>query len=330
MNKRAKGGTLAMLALLASTCVCSIALGNDYPSRAISVIVPFPAGGGTDVIARLLTQRLAERLKQSVVLENRPGAVGVIGANSVVRSQPDGHTLLFSPHTPITIAGYFTGSRKAPYDPMRDLRPIALVCYVPVVLLARPSFPARHLAELVRLARQSPGKFTYGASGIGNEMHLSWEAVQAASEMSILSVSYQGTGPAMRDTIAGHVDMFMTAVSTVKGLLDDGALRGLAVFAPQRLEQFPNIPTVRESGFPDLQVPSAWFGLFAPSNTPDPIINRLYQEIAQIHKDPDYRNKLSALGIVPALLSPDEFSKVIREDHAQWENVLKTSKITLD
>jgi tripartite-type tricarboxylate transporter receptor subunit TctC len=207
---------------VATSMATSSSVAQNYPSGPIKLVVPFSPGGGTDVIARSLTQRLSERLGRSVVIENRSGASGLTGALSVAQAKPDGYTLLLTAQTPITIAGHFTGARKAPYDPMTDLKAVALLFYAPVVLLAKSTFPARSLTELVQYAKRNPGSLSYGVAGVGNELHLAWEALRNAASLDVLLVPYQGTGPAMRDVIAGHVSLFMTATSTVKGYLDDG------------------------------------------------------------------------------------------------------------
>jgi tripartite-type tricarboxylate transporter receptor subunit TctC len=319
--------TLCALAALTATCALPVRAQQAWPSRPVSVIVPFPAGGPTDLAARLVSLRLGERLGQPFVVENRPGALAMLGTDRVAKSAPDGHTLLLTPQSPITIAEHF--EPRPPYQAARDLVPVAAVVTSPVVILGNADGPA-DLRALVAQARANPGKVFYGAPGLGNEMHLTWELIRSALKLDVTAVPYQGTNPAVMDLMAGRVQVVVTSPSSVKGHLSERKLRGLATLTPRRLPEFPDIPTLAESGFGDIAMPVAWLGMLAPSKIPSETLARLRREIVLISAEPAYRQRMTELGFDIPAQSPDEFPAMVAAQRVQWGELIRTQNIQIN
>lgn len=327
VHRRSALFTLSSLALGATGALPMHALAQAaYPSRPVTVVVPFPAGGPTDVAARLAAQRLGERLGQPVVVENRPGALAMLGTDRVVKAAPDGHTLLLTPQSPITIAEHF--EPRPPYNAARDLVPVAAVVTSPVLVLGAADGPS-DLRGLVEQARANPGKLLYGAPGLGNEMHLTWELIRSALNIDVMAVPYQGTNPAVLDLMAGRVQVVLTSPSSVKGHLAERKLRALATLTPRRLPEFPEIPTMAEAGLRELSMPIAWLGMLAPAATPPQVVARLRQEIAQISAEPAYRQRMTELGFGLPAFTPDEFPALVASQRTQWGTLIRTQNIQL-
>jgi len=297
-----------------------------YPSRPVTVVVPFPPGGPTDVAARLVAQRLGERLGQPFVVDNRPGALAMLGTDRVAKSAPDGYTLLFTPQSPITIAEHF--EPRPPYSAARDLVPVAAVVTSPVLVLGPADGPA-DLRGMVAHARANPGKVFYGAPGLGNEMHLTWELIRSELKLDVTAVPYQGTNPAVLDLLAGRVQLVLTSPSSVKGHLAERKLRALATLTPQRLAGFPDIPTLAENGFGDLAMPVAWLGLLAPARVPADVIARLRREVVQISAEPAYRQRMLELGFDLPGFTPEEFPALVDSQRAQWGALIRKQNIQI-
>ena len=302
------------------------AMAQTYPDRPVTLVVPFPPGGPTDILARFVAQRLAQRLGQSFIVENRPGAMAMLGTDRVAKAAPDGYTLLLTPQSPVTIVEHF--DQKPPYQPATDLLPVAQVATSPVFVLGAIDGP-RDMRAFVEQARAQPGKFFYGAPGLGNEMHLSWELIRAGYKLDIEAIPYQGTSPAVVDLMAGRVQVVLTSPSSVKGQLAQGKLRALATLTPKRLPDYPDVPTMAESGLEGLAMPVAWLGLLAPAQTPPDVIARLQRELTQLSADPAYRQSIADLGFDLPVVAAEDFPRSVARQRAQWGELIKTQNIRI-
>jgi tripartite-type tricarboxylate transporter receptor subunit TctC len=313
-------------ALLAAFALSSpAALAQGYPDRPVTLVVPFPPGGPTDVLARFVAQRLAERLGQPFVVENRPGALAMLGTDRVAKAAPDGYTLLLTPQSPITIVEHF--EQKPPYQPATDLLPVAQVATSAVFVLGTIDGP-RDMRAFAEQARAHPGKYSYGAPGLGNEMHLSWELIRAGYKLDVVPIPYQGTNPAVIDLMAGRVQVVLTSPSSVKGQLAQGKLRALATLTPKRLPDYPDVPTMAESGL-DITMPVAWLGLLAPARTPPEVVARLRREFTQLSADPAYRQRVAELGFEMPVVAPEDFPASVARQRAQWGELIKAQNIRI-
>jgi tripartite-type tricarboxylate transporter receptor subunit TctC len=299
---------------------------DSYPSRAVRIIVPVAAGGGTDYSARAIAHKLSTALGQSVVVENRPGASGNIGAEQIARAAPDGYTLGM-PITsfPVNPSLY----SKLPFDTARDFAPVVLVGTLPLVLVVHPSVPAQNTAALIELARKKPGSINFANSGSGTTAHLAGELFKRMAKIDIVSVNYKGGGPAVTDLLGGQVQMYFATLPSVLPHIQAGKLRALAVTGKGRLAELPEVPTVAESGLPGFEV-TAWFGLFAPAGTPEPIIRQLNAEVVKILATAEMQKSLPQHGIVPAGGSPQELGSHLREEIQKWSVVVKDAGIKVE
>jgi tripartite-type tricarboxylate transporter receptor subunit TctC len=300
---------------------------QSWPAKPIRVVVPFPPGGSTDVLGRIVSSKLTEALGQQVIVDNRSGAGGVIGTELVVKSPPDGYTLLFSASAPIAIN--VTLMKNIPYDPRRDLAPVSRVGSVPLVLVVHPVVPARSVKELIALLRARPGDFNYASAGNGTPQHLSAELFKTLAGVQMRHVPYKGSGPAITDVIAGQVpitfEVFITALSYVKS----GRLRALAQTAAARSVHLPDVPTIQETGIPAYES-IGWYGLLAPAGTPPVIVAKLHTEMAKIMSTADMQRRMAELGADPANETPEQFGAFIREEIVKWAKVIKASGATAD
>lgn len=297
---------------------------QSYPSRPIKFIMPFPPGGGSDIVARIAAQSLTGRIGQQVVVENVAGAAGNIGTQAAIRAAPDGYTLLFTPQSPITIAGSL--EPKPPYDAQKDLIPVAMVARTPTLVVVHPSIKAGNLRELAALTKANPGKYFFGSPGEAHEFHLAAELVLKSAGAEMTHVPYRGMGPAILDTVAGQVQMVVSSVAAVKPFILDGRLRALAAIGPARFEEFPNVPSTLENGLKDITV-YGWFGVFAPAGTPRGIVDRLARELLQLRGDPAYAQKMKELSFESMALGPAEFAREIEAHRAQWRTVIQAIKV---
>lgn len=294
-----------------------------YPSRPIRLIVPFPAGAGTDIVARTVGQKLGEALGQPVIVENRGGAAGIVGTEMLAKSAPDGHTLGL-----ITSSFAMSASlQKLPYDPIKDFIPLGTMASVQNILLVHPSLPVRNVQELIRLIRARPGQLTYATSGTGGVGHLTMELLRLkVSGLDVVQVPYKGNAPAVTDLIGGHVTMMFVALPSAKPYLAPPRVRGLAVTSARRSQTVPDIPTMQEAGVPGYDYNSA-FGLALPANTPREIVVRLSNELLRILKLPDIRERLTAAGTEPAGNLPEEYAATIKADIVKWAQVIRAAGI---
>jgi len=308
---------------LALTLFAALALAQDYPVRPVRIVVPFSAGGPNDIIARLVAHRLGEALGQQMVIDNRPGAGGNIGTDSVAKAPPDGYTLL-SAGPGSLITNPLIG--KVPYDTPRDFAPVSLMAGAPNVLVVHPSVPAKSVDELIALARAQPGRLNYASAGAGSNAHLAAALFAAMAGVELAHVPYRGTGPGLNDLAAGQVQLAIFGIPPVLPHVKRGALRALAVTGKRRSAELPDVPTVDEAGVPGYEV-NPWYGLLAPAGTPAPIVARLSAEVTKIVRAPEMRDKLAAQGAEAAGGTPEEFAAVIRADTVLWTRVIREAGI---
>jgi tripartite-type tricarboxylate transporter receptor subunit TctC len=311
----------------ALSALSSTARAQAFPSRPIRLIVPFPPGGPTDIVARPLAQLLGDELKTSIIIDNRGGAGGSLGANVVARSAPDGYTLLMA--TVGTNAINTALYKNLAYDAVRDFTPIALVAAAPVAIVVHPSLPANDLAALVALAKKEPGKLNYGSAGNGSPGHLTGEMFKAAAGIDIRHVPYKGSAPAVIDLLAGQIQMMFDPLQSVVSHVRAGKLRALAVSSAARSPVETNIPTIAESGYPGFEF-TAWWGLFAPANLPAAETNALAAGVERVVKGGTLNDRLGQLGVVPTLLTLKAFGEFQQREIAKWGKAVRDSGATVE
>jgi tripartite-type tricarboxylate transporter receptor subunit TctC len=293
-----------------------------YPSRNIKMIVPYPPGGTTDLLGRLIADQIKAGLNAVVVVENKPGAGTTLGAEQVARSEPDGYTLLMATST--TLAINKTLYKKLPYDPIKDFAPIALVAGVPFALIINPGLPSKNLAEFIAYAKANPG-LAYGSAGNGSPQHLGAEMLKSAANIDIRHVPYRGSVPAMLDVIAGHIPFMVVDLQPALQQIKEGKVRVLGVTTPKRVAAAPDIPTIAESGLPGYEL-VAWQGVVAPAGTPRPVVDTLAAQIAKLLFDPATRERFAAIAIEPLPGStPDSFAAYIKTEVDRWADIVKKS-----
>jgi tripartite-type tricarboxylate transporter receptor subunit TctC len=315
---------MSMRALLA-VAVCFVVHNAwaQYPSHAVKLIVPFPPAGATDIVGRIVAQKLGERLGQSVVVENRPGAGGSLGSDLAAKSAPDGYTILIATSSTHSIGPVL---QKLPYDPIRDFAPITHVANVPNVLVVSPKLPAKNLKELIALAKAQPGKLNYASSGIGTIVHLNGELFKMLAGVDIVHVPYKGTQLSIPDLASGNVAMLVDSLASALPNIKNGNVRPLALNAPKRSALLPEVPTFAEAGMPEFDL-YTWFGMFAPAGTPREIVARLQRDVVAGLKAPDLLERFEAVGAEPVGSTPEQFVERIRSDAARWGEVIKTANV---
>ena len=299
----------------------------DYPTRAIRMVVPFAPGGGTDVLGRLIGQRLSEQWGQPVVVENQPGASGGIGTRAFVKAEPDGYTLLMA-STGALMAASAALAPEGHFDVNKFFSPITVVAAPPYVLVVNPQVAANSTAELIKLASAKPKALSFGSSGIGAASHLSGALFEKDAKIEMLHVPYKGTGPAVTDLLGGRIDMMFSPSSTVQAVIASGKLKALATTGPKRSKFFPDVPTVAESGLPGYES-VGWFGLLAPANTPKEIVDKLNKAVVAIMNTDDFKEKLAVHAAEPQPQSPEEFGRYINADVAKWDALVKEQGIVI-
>jgi tripartite-type tricarboxylate transporter receptor subunit TctC len=312
--------------LQAGMCALGLALAGAawaqaFPSKTVRIVVPFPPGGGTDVIARVLAQKLADSWGQQVIVDNKAGASGTIGSDLVAKSAADGHTLLLTAtHHAINLGMY----RQLPYDTLRDFVPVAYIAASPNLLLLHPSVPANNLQELIAYAKSRPGGLNYASSSVGGATHLTGELFRAAAGIQLQHIPYKGAAPAMTDLLGGQVPMMFDVISTALAHVRSGRLKAIAVTSANRTTVMPEVPTVAESGIPGFEAIS-WFGLYAPAATPKEAVNKLNADFNRVLQLPDVREKLAAQGAEPIAMTPEQFATYLRAEIAKWSKAIKDS-----
>lgn len=316
-----QGGSAAALALLVQA-----ASAQAWPSRPVTLIVPFPPGGTTDVIARALAEKLAKSLGQPVVVDNRPGAGATLGADLAAKSKPDGHTLLMGA-VHHTIAGSIY--RKLPYDFQRDFAPVSTVALVPNVLVVSAGTPAKTVQELVALARGKPGQMTYGSNGNGTAQHLIGTQFEHGTGIDLVHVPYKGSGPLTTDLLGGQIAMSFDTVTPVLPHIRSGKLRALAVTTARRSNALPEVPTMEEAGIKGFDI-GTWFGVLAPAATPKDITARLNTEIVKALQTPELRRRLDEIGAEPVGSTQDAMARQIQDETAKFGRLVKDAKVTIE
>jgi len=291
----------------------------DFPSRPIKIIVPFSPGGGTDVIFRIIGARLGEALGQSVVIENRPGAAGTIGANNVAKSDPDGHTLL-AYHIAMVTAHHV--QKDMQYDPINDFTPIALVGAATNAVVVNSSLPVKNFAEFVELAKKEPGKIHFGSSGLGGSDHLGGVMVQIATGIKLTHVPYKGGAPANAAAASGEIDMTAGTIAQSGSFVRAGKLRALVVMQPERNPEWPDIPSAAEAGYPALNHPT-WFGMWGPANMPQDVVKKISGALSEVLAREDVRAALLKAGVGPKYMPPTEFREMVKKEFDKWNEALK-------
>src|SRR6187401_628810 len=312
----------AALAALALT-LTQPAAAQDYPSRQVRIIVPFGAGGPADVYARVIAQHLSEQLKQTFIVENRPGAGSIIGTDAVAKSPPDGYTLLLMSNTHTTNESLV---RNKPFELMRDFVPVATLNYSDLIMVVHPSVPAKDLKEFIALAKGKPGALNYASSGAGTPYHMAGELFKAMSGTEIVHVPHKASGEARNSVIGGHVQMMFDAITTMASNVAAGQVRALGTTGTKRSELTPDVPTVAEAGVPGYEA-TIWLGVMAPAGTPQPIVDKLNAEIAKVINRADVKESWAKQGAVPLVMSPAEFDKYLRADIEKWARVVQKSGI---
>ena len=294
--------------------------GQPYPSRAIRMMVPFSPGGASDLAARVVGQKLSERLGQQVVVDNRPGAGGSIGTELAVKAPADGYNLLMGSSTEIAINPHLY--KKLTYDTQRDFAPVTHVASTPLLIVVHPSLPAKNVKELIALAKARPGQLFSASSGNGSSTHLGMEMFKAAAKIDIVHVPHNGSAPAVVSTMTGEAQIYFGAMPAVLQQANSGRLRALAITSAKRRAAVPEIPTVIEGGLPGYET-SAWYGLYAPPHTPADVVNKIQREIARIAKLPEVRDRLTQLGAEPVANTPEEFAAFGKSELAKFERLVR-------
>ena len=305
----------------------STGAGMVYPNKPIRLIVPFPPGGGNDVIARIVGQKLTERFGQPVIIDNKGGGNGVIGLNALAQAAPDGYTIGVGAAGPMAVNPSLYDSLS--YDPVRDFAPITNMVMFPLLLVTHPSLKIKTIPELIALARAQPGKIFYASPGSGNSGHLAGELFNAMAKVQITHVPYRGQGPAVSDLLAGQVQMLYSSIPSVIGYVQQGRLNAIAVGSSTRVASLPNVPTIAESGVAGYEAYS-WVGMIAPAHTPRDIVARLNREIVEILKQKDVEDKLTQQGAIPVGDSPEQFGSYISAEIRKWGAIVKSANIKAD
>lgn len=309
----------AVLALFAAG-----AAAQSYPSKPVRILVGFGAGGSTDIVARVLAQNLTAEWKQNVLVENRPGASGMIAAELTVKSPPDGYTLVMTPQTSVAVAPALYG--KAAYETMRDFQPITLTGYTPLLMVIHPSFPAKTFKDFIALAKKSKEPITFGSGGVGSSPHMAGELMASQLGIKITHVPYKGENPALADTIGGQIPIMFGNLPVAVPHVNSGKLRGLANTWSTRSPLAPNVPTVAESGFKDYAI-ATWFGLLGPAKMPPELVARIQRDTAKVFNQPATREKLTGLGVDLILNTPEQFRDYLQAEITRYTKVIKDAGI---
>ena len=320
--------TVSIAATLVAACLPAAAIGAEaYPAKAIRMVVPFPAGGTTDILARIAGQKLTEALKQQVIIDNRPGAGGNIGTELVAKSPPDGYTLLTDPGSTLTINPSLYA--KLPYDPVKDFAPVTILAAVPNILVVHPSLPVKNVKELIALAKAKPGQLNYASTGAGQSTHLSMELFKTMAGVDLVHIPYKGSAPALTDLLGGQVTLMFDNMPSSLPHVQGGKLRALAVSTLKRSPAMPQLPTVAESGLPGFEV-SVWFAVLAPAGTPRDIVQRLNAVLVKALHAPDVKERLAGQGAEPIGNTPEAFAATMQRDLVKWAKVVKDSGARLE
>jgi tripartite-type tricarboxylate transporter receptor subunit TctC len=316
---------LRLAAAVAAALAASAAWAQTYPTRTVRIVVPYAAGGNTDIVARLIAQHLTSGWGQQVIVDNRAGGATNIGSELVARAQPDGYTLLMGG---ASNAVNMTLFRKPPYDTLRDFTPIVLCTVGANLLSVHPSVPAKNLRELIALAKARPGQLNFATSGIGTSNHMAGELFKLMARIDITHVPYKGNAPALTDLVGGHIEMAFAGITAQVPLIKAGKITPIALSSKERFPAIPEIPTFDESGLPGYES-STWFGMLAPAATPADIVRKVHADVARILARQDIRERLTADGQIPGGGPSEQFAKFIRDEVAKYARVIKAAKVPL-
>ncbi|WP_051248818.1 tripartite tricarboxylate transporter substrate binding protein [Acidovorax sp. JHL-9] len=326
-SRRAFTGLAAALALCAP--VLAQPSTPPYPTKTITIVVPFSAGGGVDSVARMLADKLRVSLGQAVVVDNKPGASAMLGAQAVVKAPPDGHTLLLGTAGETAINPHVYKERMA-YKPERDLAPVSLVVRVPNVLVAQPGLPVKSVEELVAYAKKNPGKLSYGTSGVGNPQHLNGELLGLLAGVKLNHVPYRGASNQLVDVAAGNVDLTFVSLAGAQAFIKAGRVKPLGITSAKRLPFAPDLPAIAETPTLSAYTLENWFGLFAPAATPEPVVRKLHEAVSAALKDPTLQARLREQGAEPAAMEPAAFREFVRTESARFAKIVAAAGITPD
>jgi tripartite-type tricarboxylate transporter receptor subunit TctC len=322
-----RGGSASLAIALLALGVCGnvdIARAQTYPNRTITLVVPFPPGGSTSIVGRLIADKMSQLLGQSIVVDNRGGAGGTVGTKAVTKSEPDGYTLLLGYTGTLAIGPSLY--RNVGYDPRKDFAPIGMIGSAPSSLVAHPSFPVKTVAELIAYARANPGKVNFGSAGVGTVGHITGEYFAHAAGIQIVHIPYKGTGPAMSDLLGGHIPISFSPVATTSGNVKAGLLRALAVTSINRSKLLPDVPTMIEAGVPGFDA-SLVYGLVAPAGTPPAVIERLNKALRDALVSEDVTKQLELDGTVITASTPEQYADFIDKDEKKWSELVKVSGV---
>lgn len=319
--KRLLAAMKRWLVLVLGLALCAAAQAQSYPDRQIRFIVPFPPGGGNDIVGRIIAQKLAERLKQTVVVDNRGGAGGTLGTEILAKAPADGYTMLINN---ISLAVNATLKPGLAYDTLKDLAPVSIIGRQPNIVVVHPAVKAATVKELLELARAKAGKLNYGTGGVGTASHLATELLQLETGTRMNHVPYKGLGPALVDLMGGRIEMIISTMASALPHLESGKLRPLAVTTVKRSSFFPKVPTMIEAGVPGFDF-TTWYALVVPAGTPEPVVSRLNAELAKIAADPSVKEHFSKQGLEAAHTSADEARAYLRSEVEKWGKVIKAS-----
>ena len=317
---------LRLITLMLAACVPTLPHAQTYPAKPVRIIVPFPPGGATDIVTRLLAQKLTEAWGQQVVADNRAGAGGNIGGELAAKAPPDGYTLFMTSGSIVTANPYMY--RKLPWNPEKDLVAITNVASGPQIVAVHPSFPAKNIKEMIALAKARPGSITFGSAGIATQTHLAAENFLFTAGINATHIPYKGEGPAMVDLVAGQIIFVTPNLSAAIGFVQQGRLRALGVTSKERAPQLKDVPAIAETlpGFENL----GWFGLMAPTGTPAAVLDKVYRDTAKALEGADLRKRFDDIGMVPVGNAPADFAKAIREEAVRWARVIRERKLEVN
>ena len=318
---------IAATITIAAAPVCAQSTSSTYPTKPLRIVVPFSAGGPTDITVRTIAPRLTELLGQSIIVDNRAGATGIIGADLVAKSPPDGYTLLMG--TASVVAINMVTYSKLPYDTMRDFQPLTPVMTTSTVLVVHPSMPVKNLKELVALAKGKPGQITLASAGTGGTLHLPIEMLMKEANIKLTHVPYKGAAPAVVDVMAGQINGMFVDLPVISQYVKTGKVRALAMASTQRSAYFPEVPTTKEAGYPNVELQN-YYALLLPAKTPRDIVAKLHDAVVKTVNTPAVRDKLVAAGSDPLTMTPDEFTRFLRADIEKWDKVVKAAGVKIE
>ena len=326
-NTRRSLLSVALIAGAAIAAPMTVLAQAAFPTKPIRLIVPFPPGGGTDILSRLVAQKLTESTKWTVVPDNRAGAGGTIGLTEAAKAAPTGYDLVMGQKDNMVVGPWLY--KNLPWDPTKDFSAVAHVAYTPVIIATGANSRFKTLADVVAAAKAAPDTITYGSPGNGTTIHLAGDLFEKAAGIKIRHVPYKGSNPAMMDALAGNIDLLVSSVPSAMAQIKAGKLRPLAVTSAKRSSSLPDVPTVAEQGFRDFDV-TTWYGVFAPAGTPKDIVNTLNAEVNKLLATPEMKDAIHAQGAEPQAMTPEQFGALLKADHQKWRGIVQGSGVTLE